>query len=123
MVSMSSEKIQTSLRMDPLIHKWALDRARAEDRTLSQFICHVLRLAKDGAPKPVSVPQLPAMAPPARPASPRPAMPPPTSRDLFLLENWNLRMIDTMSIDDFRRRRDAGELKGYQEMLDELGDI
>jgi len=118
------KKIQTALYLDPAVHGWATKRAAEDGRSLSQYIAKVLLDTSKVKPAIAAKVEWPKSDPwaAARPAA-RPAMPPPTSRDLFLLENWNLRMIDPMSIDDFRRRRDAGELKGYQEMLDELGDI
>jgi len=45
---MARDKIQVSVYLDPAVHKWAVAAARADTRTLSQFIGNVLLAQSKG---------------------------------------------------------------------------
>jgi hypothetical protein len=79
---MADDKISTSVRIDSIIHKWATAKAREEDRTLSQFVSHVLRLAKDGPSKPVTIQQIAPLRPVVAPAPPAKPAPTPQQIDM-----------------------------------------
>ena len=53
---MAKNKIQVSIYLDPLLHKWVEGRAREEERSVSQCIAYLVRAAKSPA-KAGAVPQ------------------------------------------------------------------